>query len=62
MFIKDGAKDVRLKIEVDGMPPPKLAWTLNGDKISHQGTELIIPVFSAANVGHVSRNNIGYYS
>ncbi|XP_021952038.1 obscurin isoform X2 [Folsomia candida] len=52
IFFKDGQKDVRIKIEVDGSPPPKLTWSKNGEPIPQQSTnELIIPVFSAANVG-----------
>lgn len=54
IFFKDGQKDVRIKIEVDGSPPPKLTWSKNGEPIPQQSTnELIIPVFSAANVGQV---------
>jgi hypothetical protein len=53
-FIKDGQKNVCIKVEVDGMPPPNITWLKNGEPLQQGSNELIIPVFSAANIGQVT--------
>jgi len=52
-MIKDGQKNVILKVEVDGAPPPTITWLKNGEPVQQGTTELVIPVFSAANIGQV---------